>query len=141
LKTLNSKRVSPAVEEANSFSSDGNRSRGFTMRDVYLDAIPRSTITKATTSTCTLNPTGWSTDMAGANLVGIRDVFGSEAFKRVKTCEFHFKQNHNKKARELHEESAQEFKDSIYMEFHFIGSYIREYKKGWNRSFLCTQKL
>ena len=100
------------------------------MRDVYLDAIPRSTITKATTSTCTLNPTGWSTDMAGANLVGIRDVFGSEAFKRVKTCEFHFKQNHNKKARELHEESAQEFKDSIYMEFHFIGSYIREYKKG-----------
>lgn len=66
---------------------------------------------KATTSTCTFNPTGWSSDMAGANLVGIRDVFGSEALKRVKTCEFHFKQNRNKKARELDQESSQEFKD------------------------------
>ncbi|CAB3991211.1 Hypothetical predicted protein [Paramuricea clavata] len=68
-------------------------------------------LTKATTSTCTFNTTGSSTDMAGANLVGIRDVFGSEALKRVKTCEFHFKQNRNKKARELDEESAKEFKD------------------------------
>lgn len=59
----------------------------------------------------TFNPTGWSTDMAGANLVGIRNVFGSEALKRVKTCEFHFKQNHNKKAREVDDESSQEFKD------------------------------
>ena len=71
----------------------------------------QESLSKATTSTCTFNPTGWSTDMAGANLVGIRDVFGSEALKRVKTCEFHFKQNRNKKARELDEESAQEFKD------------------------------
>jgi hypothetical protein len=54
---------------------------------------------------------GWSTDMAGVNLVGIRDVFGSKALKQVKTCEFHFKQNRNKKARELDQESAQELKD------------------------------
>ena len=54
---------------------------------------------------------GWSTNMAGVNLVGIRDVFGSKALKRVKTCEFHFKQNRNKKARELDQESAQELKD------------------------------
>ena len=29
----------------------------------------------------TFAPTGWSTDMAGANLIGIRDVFGSEALR------------------------------------------------------------
>ena len=29
----------------------------------------------------------------------------------MKTCEFHFKQNRNKKARELDQESAQELKD------------------------------
>ena len=57
------------------------------------------------------NPSGWSTDMAGANLVGIKNVFGANALKRVKTCEFHFKQNQNKRARELDEESSQEFKD------------------------------
>ena len=49
--------------------------------------------------------------MAGANLIGIKDVFGSEALNQVKTCEFHFKQNRNKKARQLDDESSQEFKD------------------------------
>ena len=49
--------------------------------------------------------------MAGANLIGIRDAFGSEALKPMKTCEFHFKQNRNKKARQLDDESSQEFKD------------------------------
>ena len=56
------------------------------------------------------NPIGFCTDMAGANLVGIKDVFGAEALKRVKTCEFHFKQNVNKKARRLDTESGEEFK-------------------------------
>jgi hypothetical protein len=37
---------------------------------------------EATTSTCTFIPTEWSTDMAGANLIGIRDVFGSEALRK-----------------------------------------------------------
>ena len=45
------------------------------------------------------NPSGWSMDMADANLIGIKDVFGSEALNQVKTCEFHFKQNRNKQAR------------------------------------------
>lgn len=57
------------------------------------------------------NPTGWCTDMAGANLVGIRDVFETQALKRVKICEFHFKQNRNKKARYLDNDSAEEFKE------------------------------
>ena len=66
---------------------------------------------KVTSTTNVFNPSGWSTDMAGANLVGIKNVFGADALKRVKTCEFHFKQNRNKRARELDEESSQEFKD------------------------------
>ena len=66
---------------------------------------------KATSTSNAFNPSGWSTDMAGANLVGIKNVFGADALKRVKTCEFHFKQNRNKRARELDEESSQEFKD------------------------------
>ena len=49
--------------------------------------------------------------MAGANLVGIKNIFGADALKRVKTCKFHFKQNRNRRARKLDEESSQEFKD------------------------------
>ncbi len=57
------------------------------------------------------NPIGFCTDMAGANLVGIKEVFGDEALERVKTCEFHYKQNVNKKARLLDTESGDEFKE------------------------------
>ena len=43
---------------------------------------------KATSTSNVFNPSGWSTDMAGANLVGIKNVFGADALKRVKTCNF-----------------------------------------------------
>ncbi|CAB4038137.1 Hypothetical predicted protein [Paramuricea clavata] len=48
--------------------------------------------------------------MAGANLIGIKDIFGNEALERVKTCEFHYKQNVNRRARLIDAESAEEFK-------------------------------
>ena len=54
------------------------------------------------------NPTGWCTDMAGANLSGIHKVFGDSA--RIKSCEFHFKDHRNKKAKKLDPDSAGEFK-------------------------------
>ena len=47
----------------------------------------------------TFNPIGRCTDMAGANLHGIKDVFRNEALNRIKSCKFHFKKNVNEKAR------------------------------------------
>ena len=56
------------------------------------------------------NPIGWCTDMAGANLAGVVNVFGNHAKTQIKSCEFHFKDLRNKKAQRLDEESAEEFK-------------------------------
>ena len=54
------------------------------------------------------NPTGWCTDMAGANLSGIYKVYGESA--RIKSCEFHFKDHRYKQPKKLGPESADEFK-------------------------------
>ena len=56
------------------------------------------------------NPVGWCTDMAGANLAGIANVFGEEGKSRIKSCEFHFKEHRNKMARKLETESSDVFK-------------------------------
>ena len=40
----------------------------------------------------------------------IHDVFGSEAIQYIKTCEFHFKDHRNQKARKLDENSSEHFK-------------------------------
>ena len=42
-------------------------------------------------SSYTFNPCRWITDMAGANMEGIKSVFGTSAVDCIKTCEFHFK--------------------------------------------------
>ena len=55
-------------------------------------------------------PIGWCSDMAGANMAAICDVFGSEATRYIKTCEFHFKDNRNQKARKLDKDSSECFK-------------------------------
>lgn len=55
-------------------------------------------------------PVGWCSDMAGSNMAAIRDVFGSEAIPYMKTCEFHFKDHRNQKARKLDENSSECFK-------------------------------
>ena len=47
---------------------------------------------------------------AGANLAGIVNVFGVDAKKRIKSCEFHFKDLRNKRAQRLDTDSAKEFK-------------------------------
>lgn len=39
---------------------------------------------------------GWCTDLAGANMAVLYDVFRSEATQIIKTCEFHFKDHSNK---------------------------------------------
>jgi hypothetical protein len=49
--------------------------------------------------------------MAGANLIGIKDIFGNKALGRVKTCKFHYKQIVNRRAKLLDAESAEEFKE------------------------------
>ena len=42
------------------------------------------------------NPQGWCTDMAGANMNGLRQIFDDDALSRIKSCEFHFKESVNK---------------------------------------------
>ena len=42
-------------------------------------------------NTVSFNPTGWRTDMAGANMTGLRKVFGEDALSRTKSSEFHLK--------------------------------------------------
>lgn len=56
------------------------------------------------------NPVGWCTEMAGANLAGLKEVFGEAVTKRIKTCEFHFRDHRNKNARRLDAKSATKFK-------------------------------
>ena len=65
-------------------------------------------LTKINQAPVKFNPIGWCTNMAGANLAGISKVFGDSAC--IKTCEFHFKDCRNKKAKTLNADSAQEFK-------------------------------
>ena len=54
---------------------------------------------------------GWCTDMAGANIEGLRWSFGSDAVERIKTCEFHFKDCRNKHARRLQVDDRSQFKE------------------------------
>ena len=61
-------------------------------------------------ATYTFNPVGWCTDMTGANLAGLKKVFGDTAINRIKTCEFHFKDHRNKNAWKLDAASAAQFK-------------------------------
>ena len=61
-------------------------------------------------SEANFNPKGWCTDMAGANMNGLKSVFGDEALHRIKSCEFHFKENRNKMARKLGGETGETFK-------------------------------
>lgn len=56
------------------------------------------------------NPRGWITDMAGANIQGLKTVFGASAVDRIKTCEFHFKDCRNRQARKLDEANKRRFK-------------------------------
>ena len=57
------------------------------------------------------NPKGWCTDMAGANIEGLRRSFGPDAVERIKTCEFHFKDCRNKHARRLQVDDRSQFKE------------------------------
>ena len=57
------------------------------------------------------NPQGWCTDMAGANMNGLQQVFGEDALSRIKSCEFHFKDSINKMARKLGQEAGETFKE------------------------------
>lgn len=57
------------------------------------------------------NPVGWCTDMAGANFAAIAKVLGDEAKAFVKSCEFHFKDQRNKKAQRLDNDSSDHFKE------------------------------
>jgi hypothetical protein len=56
------------------------------------------------------NPLGWCTDMAGANMAGLINVFGEDCKQRIKSCEFHFKDHRNKMSKKLDSESSEIFK-------------------------------
>ena len=57
------------------------------------------------------NPVGSCTDMAGANFAAISKVFGDESAHRMKSCEFHFNDQRNKKAQRLQTDSSDCFKE------------------------------
>ena len=59
---------------------------------------------------CQFNPRGWITDMAGCNIEGLKRVVGDDVVKRIKTCEFHFKQCRNRQARKLGDDDRRNFK-------------------------------
>ena len=49
-------------------------------------------------------PTGWCTDMAAANMNGLRDVYGYDVISKVKGCEFRYSQSvekHSKKFKSM----------------------------------------
>ena len=46
----------------------------------------------------TFDPHGWITDMAGANIEGMKRVFGVQAVQKIKGCEWHYKDGINKHA-------------------------------------------
>ena len=62
------------------------------------------------------DPIGWCTEMAGANMAGIFNVFGEEVKSRIKSCEFHFKEHRNKMAKKLASESSEVFRSLCLLE-------------------------
>ena len=54
-------------------------------------------------------PSGWVTDMAGLNLVGLGKLYDEGMTSKTKGCEFHYKDSVNKNARGLRED-GKEFK-------------------------------
>jgi hypothetical protein len=57
------------------------------------------------------NPIGFCTDIAGVNFFAITKVFGDEMKSAVKSCEFNFKEQRNKRARRMQDDdSCSEFK-------------------------------
>ena len=75
---------------------------------LFNEALSQATGTKDTV----FIPIGWCTDMTGANMNGLERVYGKEILERVKSCEFHFKENRNKMAQKLKDnEEAQQFKE------------------------------
>ena len=61
------------------------------------------------------NPLGWSTDNSEAISSGIKEVFGSDALLRVKSCEFHFKDIVIKKSNKFNSEETKEKYQTLAM--------------------------
>ena len=51
------------------------------------------------------NPTGWCTDMALSNFIGLQKIYGEDVTEHIKGCEFHFQQSVKRKSRILKETS------------------------------------
>lgn len=60
--------------------------------NLYNEAISKISQRKS------FNPIGWCTNMPGALISGICNVFGEDCKSRIKSCEFHFKDQRNKRA-------------------------------------------
>ena len=62
-------------------------------------------------NTVSFSIAGWCTDMAGADMNGLRIVFGEDALSRTKSCEFHHKESRNRMACQLACTVGDVFKD------------------------------
>lgn len=72
-------------------------------------------ICKYSNGSSSFNPVGWCTDMSGAIIAGICKTFGENSKSRIKSCEFHFKDQRNERAKRLDNDSAEEFKNLCNM--------------------------
>ena len=57
------------------------------------------------------NPVGFVVDMAGANSIGLKNIFGPNISKKIKGCECHFRSGCNSKKSSMDANSLGEFKD------------------------------
>jgi hypothetical protein len=52
----------------------------------------------------------WVTHITGANMEGLKCVFGSVVLERIRMCEFHFKEYRNRQSRKFSREIRCRFK-------------------------------
>ena len=51
------------------------------------------------------HPTGWCTDMASCNFIGLVKIYGEDVLQYIKGCEFHFRDSVNRHANKFGDES------------------------------------
>ena len=99
------KQIALAVMESESENTE-NVTLFWKLFNEVLAKVPKDETRK-------FDPIGWCTDMAGANMAGIFNVFGEEVKSRIKSCKFHFKEHRNTMAKKLDSESSEVFRRTL----------------------------
>lgn len=105
--TLTASTYHPIIKKTNPTSSWRPRRKTSKTLTLFNASLKKA----ADDNTVSFNPTGWCTDMVGANMNVLRKVFGEGALSRTKSCEFHFKESRNRMACKLGCTVGDVFKD------------------------------